>query len=227
MPSGTCGSVGAAGWPRLVAGLTEAETVALAGGAALIVRGIVDRPTRDLDFFATTPEEVNRVLPPLEALLTEDGLDVRRVQVADGFARLLVSFGAETTLVDLAWDARRFPTERTEAGAILSDEELAADKLLALFGRAAARDFVDVAALVSRYELEHLCTLAAEKDPGFDRTVLADMLRRLDRLPRADFDVDDAEFARLRASVVGWRYQLEIQGPGRDAGKGTEPGLEL
>ncbi len=98
---------------------------------------------------------------------------------------------------------------KTEEGAILAANELAADKLLALFGRAAARDFVDVAALASRYGLQELCDLAADKDPGFDRSVLAAMLGTLDRLPRADFDVDDAEFARLQTLVESWRNQLE------------------
>lgn len=198
---------------RLVAQLPEAETLALAGGAALIVKGIVSRPTRDLDFFATSSEEVNRILPPLEDLLTQHGLEVNRVQVADGFVRLLVSSEVETTTVDLSWDARRFPLERTDAGPILAEEELATDKMLALFGRAAARDFVDVAALTSRYGLDRLCGLAADKDPGFDRSVLVDMLRSFGRLPRADFDVNDAEFDHLRDEVDCWRRQLELEEP--------------
>ena len=36
---------------EIIAGLKEAEGFALAGGAALIVRGDVRRQTRDLDFF--------------------------------------------------------------------------------------------------------------------------------------------------------------------------------
>jgi hypothetical protein len=209
---------------KLMAQIPEAETVALAGGAALIVRGVVDRPTHDLDFFATSAEEVNRVLPSLEASLRNAGLEVRRIQVTDGFVRLLVASDVETTTVDLSWDARRFPLEQTTHGAILAEDELAGDKLLALFGRAAARDFVDVAALASRYGLERLCSLAAEKDPGFDRSILAHMLRSFDRLPRADFDVDDSEFARLRDEVDTWRQQLEIEirdSPGREPGGDT------
>ncbi len=50
---------------------------------------------------------------------------------------------------------------------MLSLDELAADKVLALFGRAEARDFVDVAALLPRYGWVRLCDLAAEKDTGF------------------------------------------------------------
>jgi predicted nucleotidyltransferase component of viral defense system len=59
-------------------------------------------------------------------------------------------------------------------GRVLHPEEVAADKTLALFDRPAARDLVDVAALSQRYTLEQLCELAAEKDPGFDRSVCAD-----------------------------------------------------
>lgn len=214
---------------RLVSQLPDTDTVALAGGAALIVRGIVDRATRDLDFFATSPEEVDRLLPQLEVLLRNDGLEVQRIQVADGFARLLVSTDVETTRIDLSWDARRFPLEQAEDGPILSEDELAADKTLALFGRAAARDYIDVAALASRPGLERLCALAAQKDPGFNRPVFADMLRSFDRLPRADFDVDNGEFQRLGKLVNSWVQQLEIEipnNPGREPGRDTTPGLE-
>ncbi|MGH8936373.1 MAG: nucleotidyl transferase AbiEii/AbiGii toxin family protein [Acidimicrobiia bacterium] len=112
-------------------------------------------------------------------------MEVERVQVAEGFARLVVFSDGKGTTVDLAWDARLLPPERTPEGPILAEEELAADKMLALFGRAAARDFVDVWVLASRYGLERLCRLAAEKDPGFDRLMLAEMLGRMRRLPRA------------------------------------------
>lgn len=39
---------------RIIGGLPEADGFALAGGAALIARGDVDRGTRDLDFFGPT-----------------------------------------------------------------------------------------------------------------------------------------------------------------------------
>ena len=55
------------------------------------------------------------------------------------------------------------------------------------------------------------------------------MLRSFDRLPRADFDVDDAEFHRLGKLVNGWLQQLEIEipnNPGREPGRDTTPGLE-
>jgi hypothetical protein len=47
----------------VVAGLDEAEDFALAGSGPLIVRGDVDRGTRDLDFFGLTIESVDRLAP--------------------------------------------------------------------------------------------------------------------------------------------------------------------
>jgi hypothetical protein len=48
---------------RLIAQLDEAEGFALAGGAALIARGEVERRTRDLDFFGLEVDAVDRLLP--------------------------------------------------------------------------------------------------------------------------------------------------------------------
>ncbi len=42
-----------------IAELPEAEGFALAGGAALILRGDVVRQTRDLDFFGQEPDQVD------------------------------------------------------------------------------------------------------------------------------------------------------------------------
>jgi hypothetical protein len=159
---------------RILASLPGAESFALAGGGALIARGLVDRRTRDLDFFSTAPEDVDRLLPAFERALRGDGLAVNRQRVAPGFARLVVSRGSDRTEVDLASDARLLPVEVTRDGAVLSSRELAADKVLALFGRAEARDFVDVFALERAFSLEDIMRLASEKDPGFDRSVLRD-----------------------------------------------------
>ena len=74
--------------------------------------------------------------------------------------------------MEIAHDARIRESVQLSFGRVLHpDEVAAADKTLALFGRAAARDLVDVAALSERYPLERLCELAAEKDAGFDRRI--------------------------------------------------------
>lgn len=162
---------------RIVAGLEEAEGFALAGGAALIARGEVHRQTRDLDFFGPTTDAVDRLVPALDRALRDAGLVVHHVQENPGFARLIVESGDDRTELDLGADARLFPVEPGEPAPMLSGEELAVDKVLALFGRAEARDFVDLMAVEPRYGLDRLCDLAVEKDRGFDLGVFAGISR--------------------------------------------------
>lgn len=195
----------------IIAGLPEADGFALAGGAALIARGEIERRTRDLDFFGLTGDAVDRLLPAAEESLREAGLSVERVQVNAGFARLIIASADDHTELDLAADARLFPAEPGDPAPTLRGEELAVDKLLALFGRAEARDFVDLMAVEPRYGLDRLCRLAVEKDRGFTAAVFADMLGRFHRLRRDEFDLDDARFEQLGHQVEGWRERaLEL-----------------
>jgi hypothetical protein len=186
--------------------LEEAEGFALAGGAALIARGEVRRQTRDLDFFGLTADAVDRLVPAAERALREAGLSIERLQVNPGLARLVVESGDDRTELDLAADdARLYPAEPGAARPHPPRRELAVDKLLALFGRAEARAFVDPLAVDPRYGLERLGRLAAEKDRGFSPAVLDEMLGRFGRLRREEFELDDSGYDKLRAEVDRWR----------------------
>ena len=198
---------------EIVAGLPEASDFVLAGGGALIARGDVARLTRDLDFFTIDPALVDLLLPVLEDALRAAGWVVVEETVATGFARLVVDDGVERTGVDLAADARLLPAEPSQFGLLLSAEELAVDKVLAIFGRAEARDFIDLAALEPRFGLDHLCRLAVEKDVGFRQSVFLEMLGRFGRLPRDEFDVDDDTFQAIVRSVSRWRGELRGEDP--------------
>lgn len=203
----------------VLADLPDAEGFALAGGAALIVRGAVERETHDLDFFVGEADSVDRLLPALESALTANHLAVERRQVAHGFARLSVRGDDDHTEIDLCVDYRLLPAEPSAIGPVLSLEELAANKLLALFGRAEARDFVDFAALEPVFGLDRLCERATEKDLGFDRAVLAEMLTRIDRIPEGEFLLDADRLSALRRAVLGWQLHLARPGPGRGRGR--------
>ena len=120
----------------IVASLPEGAAVALAGGGALIVTGVVRRGTDDLDFFAAHPQPVAPMLDAFETGLKEAGLRVTRLRASDTYARLLIESDSDTTHVDLATDYRMMPALETAEGLILADQELAANKTLALFGRA-------------------------------------------------------------------------------------------
>lgn len=207
---------------RLVASLPEADGFALAGGAALVVGGVVDRTTRDLDFFGPSADDVEQLAAAVERALSLVGLQVRRERQGRGFVRFVVIDDAASTELDLAADARIRPVEPGPFGPMLALEELAADKLLALFDRAQARDFVDVAALINRFGLERMCQLAGEKDRGFSRVVLAEMLGSFGRFSADELDVDEPTRQELVRSVESWRGQLTEQStrpaPRRDRG---------
>ena len=192
---------------EIVAGLDEAEDFALAGGAALIVRGDIQRQTRDLDFFGLTSSAVDRLVPAVDRALRNADLVVRHIQKSPGFARLVIEKGESRTELDLGADARLFPVDAGRPIPVLSGEELAVDKVLAVFGRAEARDFIDLLAIEPRYGLDRLCQLAAEKDRGFDLGVFADMLHQFDRLRREEFALDDARYEQMRSVVATWRQR--------------------
>lgn len=192
----------------ILATVPEAEGFALAGGGAMLLRGLVDRHTEDLDFFATDAAAVDRLLPRLEAALRADDLTVERRQVAPGFARILVTAAEDTCLVDLAWDFRLAPEDVSTSPPVLAEEDLAADKTLALFNRAEARDYVDVFALAGRHGRERLQELAARKDTGFQLPAFAAALAARSRLRRDEFEVDDGTFVRLQAYFGAWHDEL-------------------
>jgi Nucleotidyl transferase AbiEii toxin, Type IV TA system len=123
----------------------------------------------------------------------------------------MVIRGADAgVLVDLAVNAPPdLPPSVTPAGPTLAPEELAGHKLLALFDRAAARDFADIYILARRFGKEVLITRATQIDAGFDTTVLADMMATLDRFTDSEIPVPSgSSAAELRAFYAGWRSEL-------------------
>lgn len=200
----------------IIGGLPAAEDFALAGGAALILHGTIDRRTRDLDFFGLEPDAVGRLAPAVVQALEADGLAVEAVLDSPGFVRLVVSDGDDRTEVDLGSDARLFPAQQGPGFRLLTTEELGVDKVLAVFGRAEARDFMDLMAIEQQVSLSRLLTLAREKDRGFDPMLFADMTDRFARLRRDEFPLDDPGYERLAERVAHWREQARALGQGHE-----------
>jgi hypothetical protein len=226
MAAATCATgVGAAAWccrlvsldplheqiARIAFALPEAGQVALAGGGAMLAHNLVNRPTQNVDLFTPDPAEVTRLTHALAVALRAEGAQVR-VDRRPGFSRLAVTVADRRSVCG---GSRPRCTHPRSGAAVVrpgaSSRRGGRDKTLALFGSAAARDLVDVAALSERYPLERLCELAAEKDAGFDRRVLADALAPAAAHSDAAFaelDLGPGTVAALRASAARWRAQL-------------------
>lgn len=124
----------------IVLAVPESDGFALAGGAALIFYEITDRATQDIDCFGPSPEAVDRLHPAAVAALEAAGLSAATQQQGPGFARLRVTSGPDETLLDLGFDPAQRPPFPTPLGAVRALDDLAGDKLLALFSRAEPRD---------------------------------------------------------------------------------------
>jgi hypothetical protein len=113
--------------------------------------------------------------------------------------------GRDSTELDLGADARLFPAEPGRLAPTLSGAELAVDKVLAVFGRAEARDFVDLAAVEGRYGLDRLFEPAAEKGRGFTPEMFGDMAGHFSRLRQDEFGLDAGRYEELARRVATWR----------------------
>ena len=81
--------------------------------------------------------------------------------------------------------------------------------MLALFGRAEARNFADVAALLEVYSPERLIELAGAKAPGFSHERFSESLAALHRLDEEDFLGTGRTYEDLASQFGAWREQLD------------------
>jgi hypothetical protein len=190
--------------------LPESEGFVLAGGAALVALGLSDRPTKDIDLFgADLARGIGPAADALEASCVERGWTIERKRDTTTFRRLVVGRDADELLVDLAVDSPPLGTPTiTAVGPTYPPEELAARKVLALFDRAEARDFVDVQTLSQQFELDHLTELAGQLDGGFTKALLAEALASHQRFTDEDFEDLGADPPALRLFADRWRERL-------------------
>lgn len=193
---------------RVFFSLPAAGGFLLTGGAALVAQQLSARPTQDLDFLTTRGGDVPVARDQFETAAAARGWTVTRIRDESQFCRLQVH-GPEELLVDLVVDA---PPSQSSAASVLGPtlgrEDLAGRKLLALFDRAAPRDFVDVYVLARRFGRELLLDRAAAVDLGFDRIQLSGMIAMLDRYTDEDLPLPAGQVPALRDYFRDWRSAL-------------------
>lgn len=198
---------------RMFFDLPAAHGFVLAGGAALLATGLTTRATRDLDFFGPPGAvDVQAARDEFEAAVLERAWRVARIHDTPAFVRLHVH-ADEELIIDLGLDSPPcHPPVISIAGPTHAPEELAGRKLVALFSRAEARDFADVAILAQRFGKPLLLEQAARTDRGFDQRVLAEMIRTLDRFDDDEIPVAAHEAERLRGFFRQWADELDATG---------------
>jgi hypothetical protein len=197
---------------RMFFALPSSQRFLLAGGAALLAQRLTVRPTQDLDLFTRQQGDVRRAREELTIEVARRGWTVEVHQDTEDFCRLLVH-GPEDLLVDLALESPpTLPATVSFIGPTFAPQELAGRKLLALFDRAAARDFADVYVLAQRYGKAVLLERAHAIDTGLDHDVLATYMHTLSRFTDDELPVARADLAPMRAFFTAWANELTAPG---------------
>lgn len=185
----------------------------------MIVHGFVDRATQDIDLFTEIDDaEARRVSAALRTALLDRGLHIRDADRPPADHRFVAIDPADRTecLVEVFADGGRLqPRVILDIGPALHPDDLAADKVLALWGRARPRDFYDVRALMRHYSAADLLDLAAAKDAGFTTPTFVDALNAIARLTDQDWTEDgiDAESVpEIQLTFAEWRDCLLTNG---------------
>ncbi|MDO5617949.1 hypothetical protein [Kocuria sp.] len=87
------------------------------------------------------------------------------------------------------------------------------NKISALYGRGAARDFLDVDVIRSsgRFSDEQLLCLSEERDPGFDRTLFAQQLQRVMRIEPEEVKIYGAsvqQWTQVQGRLLEWSQKI-------------------
>lgn len=175
---------------------------ALAGGSALREHGLTMRPTEDIDLFTTNPEPqaFSQAVHATRTALEKENLHVEILRQSDAFASLrVISPDNLTTVLDMGLDWRANPAVELSIGPVLHQDDAVANKVLAVFGRAYPRDFIDLSAILqsNAYTPEQLLELATIHDPGFDLEYFVQSLAQVQT-------INPSEVTAYGVSEHGW-----------------------
>jgi hypothetical protein len=187
--------------------------VALAGGNALQVHGVIDRYTEDVDLFTDQEGSFRDAAAAVQTALRDAGFTPDAIDMTGGLADMwdgmgdglaewvVTGEGGKMTLQLAFFERLRDPVQVRGLGPVLSLEDVVAGKAAALAGRAMMRDYLDIAAILERYTPGEVIALGMESDPGLEEADFAAAGQRLDQL-------DDLAFARYGVDVAWLRRQF-------------------
>lgn len=194
---------------QLFFSLSASDGYLLAGGGALLANDLSERPTEDLDFFGNrNTREMAIVSRVFELAAIGQGWRTKPIRRTESFVRLQVH-GSESVAIDFCRDTPATESvTHTPVGPTYSGPELAGRKMLALFSRAAARDFADVYLLAIRFGRDSIFSEAKKLDAGFGVEPFVEAIARLAIFKDADLPIDQERIPKLREFFRTWAAEL-------------------
>ena len=167
--------------------IEESKAFYLTGGTALSAFYLAHRLSEDFDLFTSEEPLISVMARKFKSALKNVGIHVQEIRSFSSFWEAVAGEGAQSFKIQLAYDSPYMLSALDEKDGlrIHSFEDIAAGKLLALFGRAEERDFVDIYCIVKdgKISLETIIELAKRKDPGLDEYYLAIAFEQSEQIP--------------------------------------------
>lgn len=160
----------------------------LTGGTALARFYFYHRESVDLDLFTNNQKvDFDSVNATVRGIVIRLGKQVIREVVTDTFIQYIVENPAGSSLkVDFVKDVPIHFGEIVSRGRIRLDsiENIGSNKLLTIFGRTDAKDFIDLFWIIKNagFSFDHLYNLAKQKDLGLNEFYLAEGIYRLNQV---------------------------------------------
>ena len=181
---------------------------ALAGDLSVRAYGMGARKSNDIDLFTTYSDSVSfrdDVGKLLNALTTE-GYNVDISRLSESFGRVSVSKDGFSCEIDFGIDYREFDAVPSRIGSVLDKRDVVANKLLALYSRGLARDYLDTRSILleSTFSPQELYALCVEHDPSFCVELFVERLNMIDTFSVNDFsdyNLDFSEFGELKEII--------------------------
>jgi hypothetical protein len=192
---------------------------ALAGGNALLAHGVISRATADVDLFTDDQHGVEDTAAAVESALNAAGFRAESRDQDDDLADIFPEMGqglaewiitapdGQQMMLQLAYFIRSREPVTTDVGPVLDLEDVAGGKICALASRIEPRDYIDTAAMLTRYTPAQLITLARRLDPGLEHRDFAEAGQRLDHIPDTAFTtlgLTAHDITALRRQFAGW-----------------------
>lgn len=145
------------------------------GGTALSEFYLQHRYSDDLDIFTRVKRDMRTDYTEVKRVLEDKGLEVFSEREGDEFVRFFVRETGDLEKglkVELCRDvgAQMSPPILVEGVIVDSFEDIAVNKVCAIFGRTEIKDFVDLFFILrdSKFSLDYLVGRAKEKEAAFD-----------------------------------------------------------
>jgi len=165
--------------------------------------------------FHDTADAVARSWDRDRVRLTEAGYAVRVLRERPGYVEAAISHQDRHLVAEWARDSafRFFPlVEHEDLGLTLHPFDLATNKVLALVGRAEAKDWVDVIACDERMQpLGYLAWAACGKDPGFTPQSILEQAQRSSRYSEVEVSALAFEGPPPTAADLSRRWHRSVE----------------